>query len=136
MIGVSSAYWQNNTGDDIIINDISFGLLTGENTWTRNRIFTSTASSGSSWIQWGIGNDNTGIDSVHIKFNNNGEITPYLSRVFNHLDGSGKVYYGWKLSDLNIKVANTEYFYCQLSGTFSGATDSDFWSGVFYKKKV
>ena len=122
------AWWQNTTGDDVIITKITVGFESSETTWALNKIFTSTASAGSSWIRWGTSNDTTGIDTEIIKFNHNGEMTGFLTYKLND-------FYGWVIENLNILVSNNEYFMCEFSGTINAAGDGEVWSGIFVDVK-
>lgn len=129
------AWWQNTSGDSVIITKITVGFMTSETTWVKNRMFTSTASAGSSWIRWGTADDTTAIDTEIIKFNQNGEMTACMTRKFDHPDASGDVYYGWVIDNLNIIVSNNEYFMCEFSGTINASGDDDLWSGIYVDVK-
>lgn len=129
------AWFQNTTWQTAIITKITFGFLSSETTWTKNRIFTSTSSSGSSFIRWGTADDTTAIDTEIIKFSNNGEITSCMVQNFTHPDGSGDVYYGFVVNDLNIILDNNEYFICEFSGTINASGDEDVWTGIYIDVK-
>ena len=126
------AWYQNTSGQTSIITKITFGFLTSETTWVKNRMFSSTATAGSSWIRWGTADDTTAIDTEIIRFNHNGEIT---SCMVAHPDASGDVYYGFAVNDLNIILDNNEYFMCEFSGTINASGDDDLWSGIYLDVK-
>lgn len=129
------AWFQNTSGQTGIITKITFGFLTSETTWVKNKLFTSTATAGSSWIRWGTADDTTGIDTEIIRFNHNGEITSCMVQIFAHPDASGDVYYGFAIDNLNILLTNNQYFMCEFSGTFNASGDDDLWSGIYLDVK-
>lgn len=127
-------YWQNGQGADVIVNKIALTFQSSETTW--DKIFTSTSSSGSSNLKFGIGNDNTGIDTTKLHFGSNHELQPFMTMVFNDPAGGESMYYSYVIDGLNIKVADNEYFLCELGGNYSASGDGDFSSGIFYEKSV
>ena len=54
---------------------------------------------------------------------------------FTHPDGSGDVYYGFVVNDLNIILDNNEYFICEFSGTINASGDEDVWTGIYIDVK-
>ena len=124
------AWYRNTSGDTMIITKITVGFKSSETTWSDTKVFTSTSSGGTSWIRWGTADDTTGIDTELIIFDHNGEMTPYLTRVFDHPNGGGAVHYGWVVDGLNILLTNNEYFMCEFSGTINASGDTGIWSAI------
>ena len=129
------AWFQNTSGQTAIITKITIGFNSSETSWGINKLFTSSATAGSSWIRWGTADDTTGIDTEIIKFNHNGEMTAFLTRVFDHPSGSGDIYYGWEITGLNILLTNNQYFMCEFNGTINASGDNEAWSGIFLDVK-
>ena len=127
-------YWENDEGAPVIVRKISWTFHSSETTW--NKIFTSTSSNSSSNLQYGVGDDNSGIDTQKLYFGNNTEIQPYMSMVFSDPAAGDDMYYSYVIDGLNIKVASGEFFLCELSGDYSAAGDESFASSIVYEKSV
>ena len=127
-------YWQNTQGKAIIVKKVSCTFKSSETTW--DKIFTSTASEGDSFLKIGTGDDGTNIDASQGYFNSNFELQPYMSMVFSDPAGGDDMYYSYVIDDLNIKVADNDYFICELSGTFNASGDDGFGAGILYEKSV
>ena len=127
-------YWENDLGADVIIRKISCTFHSSETTW--NKIFTSTSSNSTSNLQYGVGDDNSGIDTVKLYFGHNTEIQPYMSMVFSDPGAADDMYYSYVIDGLNIKVADAEFFICELSGDYSAAGDESFGSSIVYEKAL
>lgn len=126
--------YENNNGADILVKKVVCSFQSSETTW--DKLFTSTASATNSNLKLGIGDDNTGIDSTKVKFSNNREIQPFMSMVFADPAGGDEMYYSYQIDDLNIKVADGEFFIAELKGTYNASGDDSFSAGIFYEKSV
>ena len=127
-------YWQNSQGKPIIVKKVSCTFKSSETTW--DKLFTSTASEGDSFLKIGTGDDGTNIDTSQGYFNSNFELQPYMSMVFSDPSGGDDMYYSYVIDDLNIKVDDNDYFICELSGTFNASGDDGFGAGIIYEKSV
>ena len=127
-------YWQNSQGKTIIVKKLSCTFKSSETTW--DKIFTSTASDGDSYLKIGTGDDGTNVDTSQGYFNSNFELQPYMTMVFADPAGGDDMYYSYVIDDLNIKVPDNEYFICELSGTFNASGDDGFGAGIVYEKSV
>ena len=116
--------WENNLSEDVLIKKISLTFHSSETTW--DKIFTSTASGANSYVEYGIGNDATGIDTSKLKFSNNRDIQPYMTMVFSDPGAADDMYYSYVVDGLNIKLQNGEFFVCELKGNYSASGDESF----------
>ena len=124
--------WRNTSGDVVLINKIAFTFESSETNW--DEFLTSTSGSGSSYLKFGVGDDNTAIDTTLFYFGTNHEIQPFMSMVFGDPAGGDKMYYSYVIDKLNIKLEDNEYFIGELSGNYSASGDGSFSVGVYYKK--
>ena len=127
-------YWQNSQGKAVIVKKLSCTFKSSKTTW--DKLFTSTASDGDSFLKIGIGDDGTNIDTSQGYFNSNFELQPYMSMVFSDPAGGDDMYYSYVIDDLNIKLNNNDYFICELSGDYSATGDGGFGAGIVYEKSV
>lgn len=126
--------WENNLGEDILVKKISLTFHSSETTW--DKIFTSTATGANSYLEYGIGNDATGIDTSKLKFGNNRDIQPFMTMVFSDPGAADDMYYSYVLDGLNIKVKDTKFFVCELKGNYSASGDESFASSIFYEQSA
>jgi hypothetical protein len=127
--------FQNNTGNTILINELTFSFLSSETTWGYNKIFTSTSTAGTSYITFGDSSDGTVFDTEYLDFANSILITPYLT-TFDHPDLTTGTFYNFKIDKLNLPVSSGDYFICELSGNFSATGDKYFCAGIVYDKNL
>jgi hypothetical protein len=133
----AKAYWQNTNGATILVKQITLCFISSETAWVPSRIFTSTSATSTSWLKYGNSSDGSTISTTRLNFSSNGFLLPYLSTVWNDPSlGSGVVYYGYQINDLNIPVINNDYFECEFSGNISGSGDVSLWTSIIYEKNT
>lgn len=122
-------YYENDAGKPIVITKISLSVSSSETTW--DKLFTSSTAG---FLKFGIGDDNTGIDTTKLNFANNHDIQPYMSMVFADPAGGDEMYYSYVIDGLNIRVSDGKYFVCELTGDYSAAGDGSFAASVVFDK--
>jgi hypothetical protein len=132
----AKAYWQNTTEQTILVKQLTLCFISSETAWVPSRIFTSTSATSTSWLKYGNSDDGSTISTTRLNFSSNGFLLPYLTTVWNDPSGSGDVWYGYQINDLNIPLLNDEYFECEFSGNISGSGDVSLWTSIIYEQNT